>query len=294
MATDNRQRIMTEEYIVLTRTNAVAKNGSPYITLKVGNLNETFQLMVWDVSPTLPPHVGQIVKFMNITDQQGRKSARGNEMICLDMPFESHPLYNLLPRPIKREQWDETINNLLAFCTNESLKNIIKRFADILFDPYSKYPAATNVHHAFKGGLLNHTYQMLHLLEGMYPVLPYKVNVERCILAIMFHDYGKVYEYSPEGEPTEDMFLLGHIYISAHKLHNELEKEGIAAKEIKRIIHCILAHHGQREFGSPVVPCSQEAMIVTFIDNISAKTTTIEENGNMEKVFALETTIVKD
>ena len=77
-------------------------------------------------------------------------------------------------------------------------------------------------------------------------------------------------------------------------MHNELEKEGIDAKEIKRIIHCILAQHGQREFGSPVVPCSQEAMIVTFIDNISAKTTTIEENGNMEKVFALETTIVKD
>lgn len=286
--------LMTSEYIVLNRTNSVAKNGSPYVTLKIANLDETFQLMVWDVSPTLPPHVGQIVKFVNIQDQQGRKSARCAEMLCGDMPLDSHPLYNLLPRPIKREVWDDTINNLLTFCTDEKLKPIISKFADILYKPYSQYPAATSVHHAFKGGLLNHTHQMLHMLEGLYPVMPCKIKVERCILAIIFHDYGKVYEYTKEGEPTENMFLLGHIYISAHKLHQELEKEGIDDEEIKRIIHCVLAHHRQKDFGSPVVPCSQEALIVCYLDDLSAKTTTIDENGNMEKVFALDTTIVKD
>lgn len=285
---------MTQEYIVLSRTNAVARNGSPYITLKVANLEETFQIMVWDVSATLPPHVGQIVKFTNITDQQGRKSAKFNEMICGEMPLDSHPLYHVLPRPIMREQWNDSISKLLSFCTDKSLTSIISKYAEILFDPYSKYPAATSVHHAFKGGLLNHTYQMLHLLEGMYPVLPYKVKIERCILAVLFHDYGKVYEYTKEGEATEDFYLLGHVYISAHKLHNELENAGIDSKEIKRIIHCVLAHHGQKDFGSPVVPCSQEALIVNFIDNISAKTASIDENGNMEKVFSLDTHIVKD
>ena len=285
---------MTQEYIVLTRTNAVAKNGSPYVTLKVANLQENFTIMVWDVGPTLPPHVGQIVKFSNIQDQQGRKSARATELYCGEMPLDSHPLYNILPRPVSREKWDESVNNLLGFCTDEALKAIITKFADILYKPYSQWPAATSVHHAFKGGLLNHTYQMLHLLEGMYPVLPYKIKIERCILAILFHDYGKVYEYTKEGEATEDMFLMGHIYISAHKLHNELEAAGIDNEELKRIIHCVLAHHSQREFGSPVVPCSQEAIIVSFVDNLSAKTTTIDENGNMEKVYALDTTIVKD
>lgn len=285
---------MTAEYIVLTRTNAVAKNGSPYVTLKVANLQETFTITVWDISPTLPPHPGQIVKFGIIQDQQGRKSARATELYCGEMPFEDHPLYNLFPRPISRSKWDECVGNVLGFCTDEALKAIIVKYADILYKPYSQYPAAISVHHAFKGGLLNHTYQMLHLFEGMYPVLPYKVKAERCILAILFHDYGKVYEYTKEGEATEDMFLMGHIYISAHKLHNELEAAGIDKHEVKRIIHCVLAHHGQKDFGSPVVPCSQEALIVSFIDNISAKTTTIDENGNMEKVYALDTNIVKD
>ena len=61
----------------------------------------------------------------------------------------------------------------------------------------------------------------------------------------------------------------------------------------KRIIHCILSHHGQREYGSPVLPCIQEASIVSYLDNISAKTDTIEGAGEMEYVNALGTHVVK-
>ena len=83
---------------------------------------------------------------------------------------------------------------------DEKLIPIIKDFAFKLYEPYSKYPAATSVHHAYPGGLLNHTHQMLNMLSGLYPTLPYPIKIERCVLAILFHDYGKVYEYSKEGE----------------------------------------------------------------------------------------------
>ncbi|MCQ2113132.1 MAG: HD domain-containing protein [Bacteroidaceae bacterium] len=286
---------MTSEYIVLSRTNNVAKNGAPYISLKLANLQETISVTVWDVPATMPPHVGQLIKFFNIAiDSAGRKSAKAQEMVPGDMPFESHPLYNLIPRPVTRDKWDACISNLASMCSDSQLKDFFCRYADMLFEPYSKWPAATSVHHAFHGGLLNHTYQMLHLLEGVYPTLCYKIKPERCMIAILFHDYGKIYEYTKEGEPTENMFLMGHIYISAHKLHGELEKAGIEDEEAKRIVHCVLAHHGQLEYGSPVVPCSQEATIVNLLDLMSARTDTIDSNGNMEKVFALNTTIVKD
>ena len=145
-------------------------------------------------------------------------------------------------------------------------------------------------------------FQMLNMLDGLYPTLPYAIKIERCILAILFHDYGKVYEYNYEGETQEAMYLLGHIYISAYKLHDELKKvyadaDGKISREadaeISRIVHCVLAHHGQREFGSPVLPCMQEAVIVTYLDNLSAKTDAITGAGNMEKVFALDTHVVK-
>ena len=134
---------------------------------------------------------------------------------------------------------------------------------------------------------------MLHMLEGLYPCLPYEIKVERCILAILFHDYGKVYEYNTEGETQTDMYLLGHIFIGAHKLQNVLEQQGVDGEEIKRIIHVILAHHGTREFGSPVLPCTQEAVIVNMLDNLSAKTDAIEGTGNMEACSPLGIRVVK-
>ena len=174
------------EYLVISRSNGTTKTGSPFCTLKLKNLEEELQIAVWDVKPTDEPIVGQTVSFFAMQDNGDKKSARKLDMHPGMVPQEGHPLYHLVPRPIKRALWDECINHLLSLCKDETLKPLITEFADVLFKPYSLYPAATSVHHAFKGGLLNHTYQMLHMLEGIYPVLPYdNVKLERCILAIL-------------------------------------------------------------------------------------------------------------
>ena len=151
------------------------------------------------------------------------------------------------------------------------------------------------MHHAFPGGLLNHTYQMLHLLEGIYPVYPYpgEIKIERCIIGILFHDWGKVCEYNVDGERQENGFLLGHIYMSANYVNNKLRKLDIDKREVNFIVHVILAHHGELEYGSPVVPCIPEAQIVNYVDNISAKADIFHTTGNMEKAFALGTSVVK-
>ena len=208
-------------------------------------------------------------------------------------PVENHPLYHLMPRPVKRDIWDQCIQKLLSYCTDAQLRPIIEDFSEKLYQPYSDKPAATSVHHAFPGGLLNHTYQMLNMLSGLYPTLPYPIKIERCILAILFHDYGKVYEYNREGETQESMYLLGHIYLSAHLLHNVLKDKGIDKHETDRIVHGVLAHHGQLEYGSPVMPATQEAVIVTLLDNLSAKTDTMEGTGHLEHSFPLSTHVVK-
>lgn len=282
------------EYLVVGRTNGTTKRGDPFCTLKVKNLEEELNIAVWDVLPTGDPVVGQLVSFFNIQDNDGKKSARKLDMHPGAIVQEGHPLYNLLPRPIKRDEWDACVNALLLMCTDETLKPMISEFADILYKPYSQFPAATSVHHAFKGGLLNHTYQMLHALEGIYPTLPYPVKLERCVLAILFHDYGKVYEYTREGETQPAMYLLGHIYISTNRLQKELEKRDVPTEEINFILHIVLSHHGELEYGSPVMPCTQEAVLVNMLDNLSAKMDNIAGTGHMEKSFALGTHIVKE
>ena len=286
---------MAKEFIVISRQDATARTGSPFINLKCANQQEVENICVWNTGKTQGPKVGQLVTFINIKEYQGKKSAEPFEMVVGKFPTEEHPLYKLLPRPIKRSLWDETMDKLLSFCTDEKLTTIIKKYAAQLFDPYSKYPAATSVHHAFPGGLLNHTWQMLHLLEGIFPCYPYpeEIKVERIILAILFHDWGKLCEYNTEGENQENRFLLGHIYMSANYLNGILREEGIEKREINLIIHCILAHHGELEFGSPVLPCIPEASLVTYIDNISAKADVYHTTGHMEKSFALGTNVVK-
>lgn len=295
---------MAKEYIVLSRQDAVARNNSPYVNLKVANLEGVENICVFDVPKLSGPKVGQLVAFLNIRDNQGKKSATNMDMLVKTFPEEGHPLYNLVPRPIKREAWDATIEKLLSFCKDEKLMDFIDTYADDLFPKYSKYPAATSVHHAFPGGLLNHTWQMLHLLEGIYPVYPYpdELKVERVIIGILFHDWGKLCEYNVEGEKTENGYLLGHIYMSANYLNNLLrdffaEKNGKVSeadkREINFIVHCVLAHHGQLEFGSPVLPCIPEAQLINYLDNISAKADIFSTTGNMEKAFALGTNVVK-
>lgn len=286
---------MSKEYIVLSRQDAVARNNSPYVNLKIANQEGNETICVFDVPKSSGPQVGQLVMFITIRESQGKKSASSMDMIVGKFPTEEHPLYHLVPRPIKKEVWDACMEKLLGFCTDEKLIGFIQQQAEDLFPKYSKYPAATNVHHAFPGGLLNHVYQMLHLLEGIYPVYPYpeELKIERCILGILFHDWGKLCEYNTEGEKLENGFLLGHIYMSANYLNNLLRELGIDKREINFIVHCILAHHGQLEYGSPVLPCIPEAQLVTYIDNISAKADIFSTTGNLEKAFALGTSVVK-
>lgn len=281
------------EYIVTGRSNGTTRLGSPYCNLKVKNLHEEFSLAVWDVAPDDAPVVGQLVSFVTIQQGDGKRSARRNDMLPGAMPDASHPLYALLPRPIERTVWDATIANLLALCTNSPYKDIIADAADKLYQPYSQYPAASSIHHAFRGGLLNHVHQMLHMLEGIAPCMPYPIRVDHCTLAILFHDYGKVQTYSREGEAQPEDVLLGHIYISAVALQRELERRQVPQDEVQRIVHIVLAHHGQKEWGSPVLPCSQEAMLVHFLDNLSAKSDTIEGSPDMEYVSALGTRVPK-
>lgn len=282
-----------KEYLVVGRSDATTRTGSPFCKLKLKNLDEELTLAVWDVTPTDDPRFGQLVSFSFIQDNGGNKSARKLDMHVGAFPQKGHPFYDLLPRPVKREEWDATISKLVSYCHDERLTSLIKEYADTLYKPYSVKPAATNIHHAFQGGLLNHTHQMLHMLAGLYPCLPYPIKIERCILGILFHDYGKVYEYDRDGNPQPMKYLLGHIYISANRLQKTLEEKGIDNDEINMIVHVVLSHHGELEYGSPVKPCTQEAVIVNLLDNLSAKTDTIENTGDGEKSFALGTNVVK-
>ncbi len=310
-------RDFSTRYIVTSRTNKKDKNQRDYAELKVASAKDNvFSLIVWGLSPNEAPQVGQTVQFEEILiDDFGRKCYK-EKMFPGDNAISGDPLYDLVPHPISREDWDKCVDRLIELANSpiadegltpevkQTLCDFFKQQAGALYKPYSCHPAATSVHHAFKGGLLNHTYQMLNMLAGIIPSLPYPIKIEYCAIAILFHDWGKLLEYNREGETQEYMYLLGHIYMSANYLNNLLrellvnesdtvEVKAANKRTINFIVHCVLAHHGMLEYGSPVLPCTKEAALVTHLDNISAKEDTIENNPHMEYVRALSTHVVK-
>ncbi len=147
---------------------------------------------------------------------------------------------------------------------------------------FSEHSAAKNIHHAFRGGLLEHTLSVTKVcmaFSDLYPLL----NRDILLTAAMLHDIGKLKELSdlPENDYTDEGQLLGHIYMGAEFVGKKIDGiEGFPAKLRNEIIHCILAHHGELEFGSPKKPALAEALALSMADNMDAKMETLNELFN--------------
>ena len=141
------------------------------------------------------------------------------------------------------------------------------------------HSAAKSVHHGFVGGLLEHTLSVTKNCDYFaetYPIL----NRDLIVSAAIFHDIGKLEELStfPENDYTDEGQLLGHIMIGAEMVGERIRTiPGFPKGTANELKHCILAHHGELEYGSPKKPALAEALALSFADNIDAKMETIRE-----------------
>lgn len=144
---------------------------------------------------------------------------------------------------------------------------------------FKVHSAAKSVHHGFIGGLLQHTLavtKMCSFFADNYPIL----DRDLLITAAIFHDVGKVDELSdfPINDYTDDGQMLGHIFIGAEFIGTKVrEIPGFPPVLATELRHCILAHHGELEYGSPKKPAIAEAMALNFADNADARLETMTE-----------------
>ena len=144
---------------------------------------------------------------------------------------------------------------------------------------FKQHSAAKSVHHGFVGGLLQHTLAVMKMCDyiaSQYPV----VDRDLLITAALFHDIGKMWEISefPANDYTDEGQLLGHIFLGAELIGKEAALiPGFPPALAAELRHCILAHHGELEYGSPKKPAMAEALALAFADNMDAKLETITE-----------------
>ncbi len=144
---------------------------------------------------------------------------------------------------------------------------------------FKGHSAAKSVHHSFAGGLLEHTLSILKMCEyyvSAYPLL----SKDLLFTAALFHDIGKTKELSsfPENDYTDDGQLIGHIVMGVEMISDGVRTiEGFPPVIASELKHCVIAHHGEMEYGSPKKPALPEAVALHYADATDAKLQTLTE-----------------
>jgi 3'-5' exoribonuclease len=143
---------------------------------------------------------------------------------------------------------------------------------DSFLNSFANAPAARGMHHAYVGGLLEHSLSMAAIAEFLADHYPY-VNKDLLLTAALLHDMGKTAEYTVEGafSMTEDGRLVGHIVRAIVLIEKAATDVGFPEAELRHLIHLIASHHGTHEWGAPVLPKTLEAVLLHQIDLLDSR-----------------------
>jgi 3'-5' exoribonuclease len=188
-----------------------------------------------------------------------------------------------------------------------ALKRLVENLLSEHVALLRKMPAARTFHHPYTSGLLEHVWSMTRIAcflaehyTKYYDKLDPPLNRGVVIAATILHDIGKLreLEYHPvEARYTKEGYLIGHILMGRDMVRDAARRiEGFPEDILLRLEHAILAHHGKREFGSPVLPQTMEALLVSHIDDLDAKMNIVacelmrseSADGFTDRVFALD------
>lgn len=283
--------MFSEIYLCKSKQTLQTKAGKNYYSLILQDKSGTADGKVWDLGPGIEHFEAmdyikvdvQVVSFQGALQLNIRRARR-----CQEGEYDPKEYMPCTDKDVK-EMYQELT------CYIKSLKNeYLRKLAESYFlenkenaKAFCNHSAAKAVHHGFMGGLLEHTVSVTRLCDYIaknYPI----INRDLLLTAAMFHDVGKVKELStfPENDYTDAGQLLGHIYIGAELLGKMIaEIPGFPEKLRNELLHCILAHHGELEFGSPKKPAIVEALALSQADNLDAKLQSMKEllNGTDDK-----------
>ena len=193
---------------------------------------------------------------------------------------ETVNLSDYMPRTEKNiGQMYQQVKEILATIQNADLKRLVDSFlADHeLMKQFCTAPAAMSMHHAYLGGLLEHTLTMLQAAQALFPLYP-KIQKDLVLAAIFLHDIAKTREltYKICLSYTDTGQLLGHIVLGTQMIIQkadilDLDDTPVPQPLLDSLMHIVVSHHGQYEFGSPKLPATPEAFMVSYLDNLDAK-----------------------
>lgn len=272
-----------EIYLCKKKQHAVTRAGKPYENLTLQDKTGILNAKIWDVNSSGISDfdsmdyiyvVGDLVTFqgaLQLNIRRARKAEEGEYDPADYLPMTDKDIPGMYQKLL----------DYIGQLKNPCLKQLAESF--FLNETFEKrfkmHSAAKTVHHGFAGGLLEHTLSVTENCDFFSKQYPF-LNRDLLLTAAMLHDIGKLDELSdfPENDYTDAGQLLGHITIGAMQIKNHIARiPDFPVRLSNELIHCILAHHGELEYGSPKKPALVEAMALNMADNLDAKMETIRE-----------------
>jgi 3'-5' exoribonuclease len=273
-----RERDQVESpFLVRDKITAMAKNGKPYLTLKLMDKSGELEGRVWDRVDELAARFERddfILVRGKASSYLGKMQLVVQELEKLD--DQNVSLEDFLPVAAESsELLLQHLKELLATLRNPHLVQLMQLFVtdEDFLQQYSSAPAAKSMHHVYLGGLLEHSLAIAALVDDVsarYPVL----DRDLLVVGALLHDVGKIeeltyrrsFDYSDEGK------LLGHIMLGVEMLEERLRQLPEFPKPLAvHLKHLLLSHHGQYEYGSPKRPKTLEATVLNYLDDLDSK-----------------------
>ena len=271
-------------YLCKSKRSAETRNGKPYDNLVLQDKTGTLDGKVWD------PNSGGIADYdeMDFIDVFGEVvSYNGALQLNVKQIRKAYEDEYVVAdyMPTSEKNVEGMYAELLTFISqieNKYLRQLAEYYFvndEAFVKAYKQHSAAKSVHHSFAGGLLEHTLSILKFCEYLvntYPLL----SKDLLYSAALFHDIGKTKELSgfPENDYTDEGQLLGHIVIGVEMIGEAVRKiEGFPEKIANELKHCVIAHHGELEYGSPKKPALPEAVALHYADATDAKMQSLTE-----------------
>jgi 3'-5' exoribonuclease len=268
---------ISEIYLCKTKSVNTTKAGKTYYALTLQDKTGVTDAKAWDLSNAIEHFdalnyikVDAQVTTFNGSIQLNVKRAR----VAQESEYDVSDYM-----PVTRKDIEEMYEELMALVDSVAEPHLsallISYFANDteFINKFKKSSAAKTMHHGFVGGLLEHSLSVAKICDFMCTLYP-NMNRDLLITSALCHDIGKVDELSafPENDYTDEGQLVGHIVMGAMMLRDRIRTiDGFPKVLEDELLHCILAHHGELEFGSPKKPSLMEAVALSHADNMDAK-----------------------
>lgn len=261
------------QFLVSNVTKGINASGTQYLNVDLRDSSASMNAKKWEVSSKDEEVVvtgnvihieGEVLKYKEAL-QIKLLSVRE---VSLD---EVDPSKFLKQPPISKEELIKKFNSFVESVNDVDCRKLLDYFVNKYKNHLYDYPAASSIHHEYSSGLLVHCTTMAEIAEKLCSIYP--VNRDLVITSILLHDFGKmtelegpiVYKYSIKGK------LIGHISIMASEIERAAIELGLTSETPLLLQHAILSHHGQLDYGSPVLPVTAEALMLSLVDNLDSK-----------------------